>query len=141
MKRRMDTNGREYSRFWVSQMDNGWLRLGLIAGLLAGMLVAGCTTRKVAAPPPPSYPAVSANSVRILKRLPSPPYDVVGTFTVQTDADFDPEKIIAEIRQKAGNSGANAIVLLSEKVFTWNNETIHQRLPTRRVVARALRLP
>jgi hypothetical protein len=125
----------------MSEMDNTWLRFGLSASLLASMLIVGCTTRKAASPPAPSYPAVSANSVRVLERLPNPPYDVVGTITVQTNADVDREKTIAEIRQRAGNSGANAIVLLSDKVFTWRNETIHQRLRTRRVVVRALRLP
>jgi hypothetical protein len=122
-------------------MDNTWLRLGLIASSLAVLASAGCTTRKPAGPPPPSYPAVPANSVRVLERLPNPPYEVVGTITVQTSADVNRDKTIAEFRQRAGSDGANAIVVISEKVFTWRNETIHQRLRTRRIVVRAFRLP
>jgi hypothetical protein len=122
-------------------MESAWLRFGLSASLLAILAIAGCTTRKPAAPPPPSYPAVPANSVRILERVPSPPYEVVGTITIQTSADTNRDKTIFEIRRRAGNSGANVIVVLSEKVFTWRNETIHQLLPTRRIVVRALRVP
>jgi uncharacterized protein YbjQ (UPF0145 family) len=51
------------------------------------------------------------------------------------------DKTITEIRQRAGNSGANAIVIISEKLFSWRNDTIHQRLRTRRIVVRALLLP
>jgi uncharacterized protein YceK len=111
------------------------LRLGLSICLSAIILLSGCTTRKTAAPPAPSYPAVPASSVRVLDRLPAKPYDVVNTITVQTSAETDREKIIAEMRQKAGNSGANVMVIVSDKVFTWHNETIHQRLHTRRIVA------
>jgi len=117
------------------------LRFGLSAGLLAILAIGGCTTRKSANPPPPSYPSVPANSVRILERLPSPPYESIGTITVQTDADMNRGKTISEIRQRAGNSGANVIVVVSEKVFSWRNSAIHQRLQTRRIVARAIRVP
>ena len=105
------------------------------------LATAGCTTRKSAAPAPPSYPTVPANSVRILERLPSPPYDLIGTITVQTDADINRDKTISEIRQRAGNRGANVIVVLSERVFSWRNPAIHQRLHTRRIIARAIRVP
>ncbi|HZC34590.1 MAG TPA: hypothetical protein VE242_03195, partial [Chthoniobacterales bacterium] len=91
-------------------MDSGWRQLGLIACLLFGVLIAGCTTRKPATPPPPSYPAVPANSVRIMERLPSPPYEVVSTITEQTNAEANRDQTISEIRQRAGNGGANAIV-------------------------------
>jgi len=122
-------------------MNSPWLRFGLSAGLLAVLATTGCTTRKSAAPAPPSYPTVPANSVRILERLPSPPYDVIGTITVQADADINRDKTISEIRQRAGNRGANVIVVLSEKVFSWRNPAIHQRLHTRRIIARAIRVP
>ena len=117
------------------------LRFGLSAGLLAILAIGGCTTRKSASPPPPSYPTVPANSVRILERLPRPPYDLIGTITVQTNADINRDKTISEIRQRAGNRGANVIVVVSEKVFSWRNSAIHQRLHTRRIVARAIRVP
>ncbi|HZC34817.1 MAG TPA: hypothetical protein VE242_04350 [Chthoniobacterales bacterium] len=122
-------------------MASAWRQLGLIACLLFGVLIAGCTTRRPAAPPPPSYPAVPANSVRIMERLPSPPYEVVSTITEQTNAEANRDQTISEIRQRAGNGGANAIVIISEKVFTWRNDAIRQRLHTRRIVVRALRLP
>src|SRR4030088_491402 len=122
-------------------MNSQWLRFGLSAGLLAILAIIGCTTRKSAVPAPPSYPTVLASSVRILERLPSPPYELIGTITVQTDADINRDKTIPEIRQRAGNSGANAIVVLSEKLFSWRNSAIHQRLHTRRIVARAIRVP
>jgi hypothetical protein len=105
------------------------------------LAAASCTTRKSAAPPPPSYPAVPANSVQILERLPNPPYDVIGTITVQTDTETTREQAISDIRQRAGNSGANVIVVLSDKAFTWRNVAIRRRLHTRRIVARAIRLP
>jgi len=114
---------------------DGKLRLGLNTSLSAIILLSGCTTRKTAAPPAPSHPAVPANSVHVLDRLPAQPYDVVSTITVQTRAETNRDKIIAEMRQKAGNSGADVMVIVSDKVFTWRNETIHQRLPTRRIVA------
>ena len=117
------------------------LWFGLTAGLLAGILIAGCGTSRKPAALPPSYPAVPTSSVRILDRLPSPPYQIVGTITEQTDAEVNRDKTITEIRQRAGNSGANAIVIISEKLFTWRNDTIHQRLRTRRIVVRALLLP
>jgi uncharacterized protein YbjQ (UPF0145 family) len=105
------------------------------------LAAASCTTRKSAAPPPPSYPAVPANSVQILERQPSQPYDVIGTITVQTDTETTREQAITDIRQRAGNSGANVIVVLSDKAFTWRNAAIRQHLHTRRIVARAIRLP
>ncbi len=105
------------------------------------LAAASCTTRKSAAPPPPSYPAVPANSVQILERLPSPPYDVIGTITVQTDTETTREQALSDVRQRAGNSGANVVVVLSDKAFTWRNAAIRQRLHTRRIVARAIRLP
>lgn len=105
------------------------------------LAVASCTTRKPAAPPLPAYPVVPANSVQILERLPSPPYAVIGTITVQADAETTREQAISDIRQRAGNSGANVIVVLSDKAFTWRNGAIRQRLHTRRIVARAIRLP
>ena len=119
-------------------MNGRWFRLGFSLSLLA-ILAAGCTTRKPAVPAPPSYSAVPANSVRILERLPSPPFEVIGTITVQTSAETSRDRTIFEIRQRAGNSGANVVVILSEKVFTWRNGTIRQRLHTRRIVARAIR--
>jgi hypothetical protein len=122
-------------------MNYLWLQFGLSVCLLAVLTTAGCTTRKPAEPPPPSYPAVPATSVRILERLPSPPYDVIGTITVQTDAGIGRDRTISEIRQRAGNSGANVVAVLSEKVFTWRNAAIHQRLHTRRIVAQAIRMP
>jgi hypothetical protein len=122
-------------------MDSTWLRFGLSASFLAILATTGCTTRKSVSPPAPSYPAVPLTSVRVLDQLPSPPYEALGTITVQTDADANREKAIADIRQRAGNDGANAIVILSEKVFSWRNEAIRQRLRSRRIVARALRLP
>jgi hypothetical protein len=122
-------------------MNSLWFRFGLSASWLAILAAASCTTRKTAAPLPPSYPAVPANSVQILERLPSPPYDVIGTITVQTDAETTREQALSDIRQRAGNSGANVIVVLSDKAFTWRNGAIHQRLHTRRIVARAIRLP
>jgi hypothetical protein len=122
-------------------MNSLWLRFSLSAGLLAILAIAGCTTRKSAAPVPPAYPTVPANSVRILERLPSPPYEVVGTIAVQTDANINRDKTISEIRQRAGNSGANVIVVLSEKIFTRRNPTVQQRLHLRRIVVRAIRLP
>jgi hypothetical protein len=122
-------------------MNSLWLRFSFSAGLLAILAIGGCTTRKSASPAPPSYPSVPANSVRILERLPSPPYESIGTITVQIDADINRDKTISEIRQRAGNSGANVIVFVSEKVFSWRNPAIHQRLHTRRIVARAIRVP
>jgi hypothetical protein len=123
-------------------MKHLWIRLGLSVGWLVLLTTAGCTTRKpTAGQLPPSYPAVPTNSVRILAQLPSPPYDVIDTITVQTDAAIGRDKMISEIRQRAGNSGANVIIVLSEKVFIWRNAAIHQRLHTRRIVARAIRLP
>jgi hypothetical protein len=122
-------------------MNSLWLRFGLSAGLLAILAIGGCTTRKSAGPAPPSYPSVPANSVRIFERLPSPPYESIGTITIQADADINRDKTISEIRQRAGNSGANVIVVVSEKVFSWRNSAIHQRLHTRRIVARAIRVP
>ena len=122
-------------------MNSIWFRFGLSASLLAILAAASCTTRKSAAPPPPSYPAVPANSVQILERLPSPPYDVIGTITVQTDAETTREQAISDIRQRAGISGANVIVVLSDRAFSWRNGAIRQRLHTRRIVARAIRLP
>jgi hypothetical protein len=119
-------------------MNSRWLRVGFSLTLLA-ILIAGCTTRKTAGPAPPSYPAVPANSVQVLDRLPSPPYEAIGTITVQTRAEIDRDRTISEIRQRAGNSGANAVVILSEKVFTWRNLITHQRLHTRRIVAQAVR--
>jgi hypothetical protein len=122
-------------------MNSLWLRFSLSAGLLAIVAIGGCTTRKSASPAPPSYPSVPANSVRISERLPSPPYESIGTITVQTDADINRDKTISEIRQRAGSGGANVIVFVSEKVFSWRNPAIHQRLHTRRIVARAIRVP
>jgi hypothetical protein len=119
-------------------MNGRWLRFGLSAGWLV-ILVAGCTTRKTAEPPPPSYPAVPANSVQVLDRRPSSPYVVIGTITVQTDAETSRDRTITEIRQKAGSSGANIVVVLSEKVFTWLNANTRQRLHTRRIVVQAIR--
>jgi hypothetical protein len=119
-------------------MNSRWLRVGFSLTLLA-ILIAGCTTRKTAGPAPPSYPAVPANSVQVLDRLPSPPYEAIGTITVQTGAEIGRDRTISEIRQRAGNSGANAVVILSEKVFTWRNLITHQRLHTRRIVAQAVR--
>jgi hypothetical protein len=84
---------------------------------------------------------VPANSVRILAHLPDPPYDTIGTITVQTDADSSRDKMISDIRQRAGKSGANVIVVLSEKAFVWYNASIRQRLHTRRIVAQAIRVP
>ncbi len=122
-------------------MNSTWIRFGLSASLLAILATASCTTRKSAAPPPPSYPAVPANSVQILERLPNPPYDVIGTITVQTNTETTRDQAISDIRQRAGNSGANVIVVLSDKAFTWRNAAIRQRLHARRIVARAIRLP
>ena len=122
-------------------MNRLCFRFGLSASWLAILAAASCTTRKSAAPLPPSYPAVPANSVQILERLPSPPYDVIGTITVQTDAETTREQALSDIRRRAGNSGANVIVVLSDKAFTWRNAAIRQRLHTRRIVARAIRLP
>jgi hypothetical protein len=122
-------------------MNSLWFRFGLSASWLAILAAASCTTRKSAAPLPPSYPAVPANSVQILERLPSPPYEVIGTITVQTDTETTREQAISDIRQRAGNSGANVIVVLSDKAFIWRNAAIRQRLHTRRIVARAIRLP
>jgi hypothetical protein len=102
-------------------------------------LIAGCSTRKTAAPPPPAYPAVPVAEVRVLDKLPSPPYDVVGTITIQVDADIDRNQTIAEIRKRAGNAGANTVVLLSEKVFPHRIETTHQRIRLRRIIAQTLR--
>jgi hypothetical protein len=122
-------------------MNSIWFRFGLSAGLLAVLATASCTTRKSAAPSPPSYPAVPANSVQILERLPNPPYDVIGTITVQTNTETTRDQTISDIRQRAGNSGANVIVVLSDKAFTWRNAAIRQRLHARRIVARTIRLP
>jgi hypothetical protein len=122
-------------------MNSLSLRFGLSAGLLAILAIVGCTTRKSPSPPPPSYPSVPANSVRILERLPSPPYESINTIVIQNDASINRDKTISEIRQRAGNSGANVIVVVSEKVFSWRNSAIYQRLHTRRIVARAIRVP
>jgi hypothetical protein len=119
-------------------MNGGLLRLTLSAGWLV-ILFAGCTTRKAAEPPPPSYPAVPASSVQVLDRRPNSPYEAIGTITVQTGAEISRDRTISEIRQKAGNGGANIIVVLSEKVFTWRNPTTRQRLRTRRIVVQAIR--
>jgi hypothetical protein len=64
---------------------------------------------------------------------------VIGTITVQTDAETSRDRTITEIRQKAGSSGANIVVVLSEKVFTWLNANTRQRLHTRRIVVQAIR--
>jgi hypothetical protein len=119
-------------------MNGRWLRFGLGAGALA-ILIAGCTTRKTAGPLPPSHPAVPANSVRVLDHRPNSLYEVIGTITVQTDAEISRDRTISEIRQRAGNSGANLVVVLSEKVFTWRNVATRQRLHTRRIVVQAIR--
>jgi hypothetical protein len=102
-------------------------------------LIAGCTTRKAAAPPAPAYPAVPATSVRVLDRLPGPSYDAIGTISVQVNADIDRDRIIADIQKRAGNAGANTIVITSEKVFTHRVETTRQRIRLRRIVAQELR--
>ena len=122
-------------------MNSILFRFWLSASLLAILATASCTTRKSAAPSPPSYPAVPANSVQILDHLPSPPYDVIGTITVQTNTETTRDQTISDIRQRAGNSGANVLVVLSDKAFTWRNAAIRQRLHARRIVARAIRLP
>jgi hypothetical protein len=119
-------------------MNGRLLRFGLSAGCLV-ILVAGCTTRKVAGPPPPSYPAVPASSVQVLDHRPNLPYEAIGTITVQTGAEISRDQTISEIRQRAGNSGANIVVVLSEKVFTWRNGATRQRLRTRRIVVQAIR--
>jgi hypothetical protein len=119
-------------------MNRSWLGSSLSAGLLA-IMVAGCTTRKAAGPPPPSYPAVPGHSVQVLDHRPSSPYEAIGTITVQTGAEISRDQTISEIRQRAGNSGANVVVVLSEKVFTWRNAITRQRLHTRRIVVQAIR--
>jgi hypothetical protein len=105
------------------------------------LLVAGCTTRRTAAPPAPTYAAVPAASVRLLDSPPSPPFDAVGTITVQANAEISRDRIIADIQKRAGNAGANAIVIQSEKLFTRRIETTRQRLRLRRIVAQEFRLP
>jgi hypothetical protein len=104
-------------------------------------LISGCTTRRTAAPPAPTYAAVPAASVRLLDSPPSPPFDAVGTITVQANAEINRDRIIADIQKRAGNAGANAIVIQSEKLFTRRIETTHQRLRLRRIVAQEFRLP
>jgi hypothetical protein len=121
----------------INERPVRWCSLSCAVVLAA----ASCTTRKPAAPPLPAYPVVPANSVQILEHLPSPPYAVIGTITVQADAGTTREQAISDIRQRAGNSGANVIVVLSDQAFTWRNGAIRQRLHTRRIVARAIRLP
>jgi hypothetical protein len=104
-------------------------------------LTAGCSTRQTAAPPAPAYPAVPIAEVRVLDKLPSPPYDIVRTITVQVDAGINRDQTIADIRKRGGNAGANTVVLMSEKVFPHRIETTRQRIRLRRIIARTLRVP
>ncbi|HEY0794032.1 MAG TPA: hypothetical protein VGD78_23425, partial [Chthoniobacterales bacterium] len=78
-------------------------------------------------------------AVEVLNRFPTGIYDRLGTVTVQENAAFPLDRTVTAVRDKAAQSGANAIVLIQQRQFVQRNEFTRQRTPTRFTVFALLR--
>ena len=111
----------------------------LFLGGCARHRTAGQKASAAAASTPAVYPPVSPGAVEILNRVPAGPYDKLGTVTVQENAAFPLDRTVTAIRDRAAQSGANAIVLIQQRQFTQRNEFTHRRTPMRFTVFALLR--
>jgi hypothetical protein len=90
----------------------------LTALLAVWLLFAGCATRKpAAAPPPPTFPPTSANTLQELRSLPQAPYDRLEVATVVGETGEQLGTAIKSARESAAAKGANALVILRDVEF------------------------
>jgi hypothetical protein len=116
------TNGSDYGAAGLSPFVKGlagiWklsLWVALACGLTACSTVGTRTTQYATVP---ELPPTTPNHVKILTEQPAGPYQQLGTIVVDgsTEPIPPPEKFEEALRQKASDLGADAVVVLSDRV-------------------------